>query len=276
MLTIVWNPRGFRLIKVLKKGRKFNGDYYPAEILEPLSQWCSIEAASNERKLLMHADNARPHTAKLSTQYFDENRMKSAPHPLSDALKGERVNLPRRLLRMPEVQRDRAWYDIVTLDESWFYLSTDYEFVWLPRDKKVPERERHTIQSKKFMFTIVWNPRGFHSIKVLEKGGKFHAGHYIAEILESLSQWRSIEAAGNERKLLMYADNVRPHVAKLSTQYFNENRAKSAPHPPYSPDLARSDFYLFGHVKRCLAGLSSEDAGQFHVAVEDVLEGIEK
>jgi hypothetical protein len=34
------------------------------------------------------------------------------------------------------------------------------------------------------MFTIVWNPRGFHLIKVLEKGRKFNAGYYITEILE--------------------------------------------------------------------------------------------
>jgi hypothetical protein len=37
---------------------------------------------------------------------------------------------------MVEAQRDRAWYGIVTLDESWIYLSTDCEFVWLPRDEK--------------------------------------------------------------------------------------------------------------------------------------------
>jgi hypothetical protein len=49
---------------------------------------------------------------------------------------------------MLEVQRDRAWHDIVTLDESSFHLSMDYEFVWLPRNEKVPERELHRIQSK--------------------------------------------------------------------------------------------------------------------------------
>jgi hypothetical protein len=48
MPTIVWNPRGFHLIKVLGKGRKFNGGYYIAEILEPFSQRGSIEAAGNE------------------------------------------------------------------------------------------------------------------------------------------------------------------------------------------------------------------------------------
>jgi hypothetical protein len=34
------------------------------------------------------------------------------------------------------------------------------------------------------MLTVVWNPRGFHLIKVLENGRKFNAGHYVAEILE--------------------------------------------------------------------------------------------
>jgi histone-lysine N-methyltransferase SETMAR len=126
------------------------------------------------------------------------------------------------------------------------------------------------------MFTIVWNPRGFHLIKVLEKGCKFNTGYYLAEILEPLPQWRSNEAAGNKRQLLLHADNARPHTAKLSIQYFNENRMKSSPYPPYSPDLAPSDFYLFGYVKRCFAGLSFEDADQLLTALEGVLEGIEK
>jgi hypothetical protein len=51
---------------------------------------------------------------------------------------------------------------------------------------------------------------------------------------------------------------------------------KSAPRPPYSPDLAPSDFYLFGYVKRCLTGLSFEDTDQLLVTVEGVLEGIEQ
>jgi hypothetical protein len=51
---------------------------------------------------------------------------------------------------------------------------------------------------------------------------------------------------------------------------------KSAPHPPYSPDLGPSDFYLFRYIKRCFAGLSFEDADQFLAAVEGVLESIEK
>jgi hypothetical protein len=99
---------------------------------------------------------------------------------------------------------------------------------------------------KKIMFTIVWNPRGFRLIKVLEKGRKFNAGYYIAEILEPLSQGRSIEAAGDERKLLVHGDNARPHTARLSTQYFSENRMKLAPHPPYSLISRRRTFTPLG------------------------------
>jgi hypothetical protein len=55
------------------------------------------------------------------------------------------------------------------------------------------------------------------------KRSQFNSGYYITDILEPLSKWRSIEAAGNERKLLLHADNPRPHTAKSSTQYLNEN-----------------------------------------------------
>jgi histone-lysine N-methyltransferase SETMAR len=91
-----------------------------------------------------------------------------------------------------------------------------------------------------------------------------------------LSQWRSIEAGANERKLLVHVDNARSHTAKLSTQCFNENRMQSAPHPPYSPDLAPSGLYLFECVSKCLAGFSFEDADQLLAAVEGALDDIEK
>jgi hypothetical protein len=64
-----------------------------------------------------------------------------------------------------------------------------------------------------------------------------------------LSQWRSIEAAGNKRKWLVHAGTARRI-------------------PP--------SYQLFGCVKRCFAGLSFEDADQLLAAVEGVPESIEK
>jgi hypothetical protein len=40
-------------------------------------------------------------------------------------------------------------------------------------------------------------------------------------------------------------------------------RLVSSPHPPYSPDLAPSDFYLFGKVKNLLTGKKFASADDF-------------
>jgi hypothetical protein len=68
----------------------------------------------------------RPLTQSLE---FVARHLRWVPHALSDAQKSGTINLSRRPLRMLEVQRDRASHDTVTLDDSWFHVSTDYEFV---------------------------------------------------------------------------------------------------------------------------------------------------
>jgi hypothetical protein len=49
---------------------------------------------------------------------------------------------------MLEVQRDRIWHEIVTMDESRFSLTADHKLIWLPEGEKVPKRGRHKVQSK--------------------------------------------------------------------------------------------------------------------------------
>jgi hypothetical protein len=59
---------------------------------------------------------------------------------------------------MLEVQRDRAWHDIVTLDESCFYLSTNYEFVWLPRDEQVPGNRYCFLMYLSSLISLMFRP----------------------------------------------------------------------------------------------------------------------
>jgi hypothetical protein len=40
---------------------------------------------------------------------------------------------------------------------------------------------------------------------------------------------------------------------------FIQNPLLHVPHPPYSPDLAPSDFWLFGRIKTALAGRTFAD-----------------
>jgi hypothetical protein len=78
---------------------------------------------------------------------------------------------------MLERQERRSWHDIMTLDESWFYLHTDHELIWAHPNAEIPERERHTVQSQKMMLTIISNPGGFHWVNIMPKRFKFSASY---------------------------------------------------------------------------------------------------
>jgi hypothetical protein len=53
-------------------------------------------------------------------------------------------------------------------------------------------------------------------------------------------------------------------------------RCRRVPHPPYSPDLAICDFYLFGHLKERLAGITVNGANDLEHEVTSILAGISR
>jgi hypothetical protein len=61
MVTIAWNPLGFPLIVALPKGGTFNAEYHRGNILAALTQF---PPEDDGRKLVVHADNAKVHTAQ--------------------------------------------------------------------------------------------------------------------------------------------------------------------------------------------------------------------
>jgi histone-lysine N-methyltransferase SETMAR len=61
-------------------------------------------------------------------------------------------------------------------------------------------------------------------------------------------------STGRGPGFIIHADNARPHIAWKTLKFCRENRLEMAPHPPYSSNLASSDFLLFGHVKHVLGG----------------------
>jgi hypothetical protein len=48
------------------------------------------------------------------------------------------------------------------------------------------------------------------------------------------------------------------------------------PHPPYSPDIAPSDFFLFGYSKHKLQGFSYNSADELFSAITHLMEHLEK
>ena len=58
------------------------------------------------------------------------------------------------------------------------------------------------------------------------------------------------------KTLKFHHDNARPHVAQLVT-FLEEQEFTIMRHPPYSPDLAPSDFWLFDYIKKRLTDHTS-------------------
>jgi hypothetical protein len=53
--------------------------------------------------------------------------------------------------------------------------------------------------------------------------------------------------------------------------YIGLNRMKQASHPPYSPDLAPSDFFLFGYLKGKLMKYRAEIPSETLVRIQVIL-----
>ncbi|GBM37090.1 Mariner Mos1 transposase [Araneus ventricosus] len=51
-------------------------------------------------------------------------------------------------------------------------------------------------------------------------------------------------------KVILQHDNARPHVAKPVKTYLETLKWEVLPHPPYSPDIAPSDYNLFRSMAR--------------------------
>jgi hypothetical protein len=102
---------------------------------------------------------------------------------------------------------------------------------WVQLDAEIHETERHTVQSQKVMLTIVWNPGGFHLVNSLPKGFKFNASYYVTQILDLLSKWRRTQVGRTNRKLIVHGDNARPHTAKMTSQFMDQNSMHQSGHP---------------------------------------------
>ena len=55
-------------------------------------------------------------------------------------------------------------------------------------------------------------------------------------------------------EVLLQHDNARPHVAKMTKSVIEELGWEILPHPPYSPDLAPTNFHLFRSLSNHLSG----------------------
>jgi hypothetical protein len=65
-----------------------------------------------------------------------DDKAEKRRYPLSDIQKSRGVESSRCLLLMFQVQEQKAWHNILTLDGSLLYCGTGYKSMWLPFPEK--------------------------------------------------------------------------------------------------------------------------------------------
>jgi hypothetical protein len=69
-------------------------------------------------------------------------------------------------------------------------------------------------------------------------------------------------------------DNASSHRAKSTQDSMKQGHLIAAPHPPYSPDLAPCDFFLFGFIKSEIAETVFGTIEELQSTVSDLIHKI--
>ena len=85
-------------------------------------------------------------------------------------------------------------------------------------------------------------------------------GVYYAEVLRKLKDTLIKKRKGKlYGGILFHHDNAPAHSSRVAQDVLREFRWEVLPHPPYSPDSAPSDFFLFPKLKEILKGTHFND-----------------
>jgi histone-lysine N-methyltransferase SETMAR len=119
------------------------------------------------------------------------------------------------------------------------------------------------------MLTIFWDVSGPILVHFQEKGQTVTIAQYSDMLVNELKPTiRSKRQGLLSKRVLLLHNNARPHTAAHTVDTLRALKFELLKHPPYSPDLAPSDFHLFGPMKEHLWGQKFADDNEVLEAVQ--------
>lgn len=106
------------------------------------------------------------------------------------------------------------------------------------------------------MLCVFWNYEGVIHHEFVPHGTTINSDLYCIQLDRVYAKLSQLyPALVNRKGVLLQQDNARPHTSRQTKEKFkNLDGIGLLPHPPYSPDLAPSDFYLFRSMAYFLKG----------------------
>ncbi|XP_046976362.1 histone-lysine N-methyltransferase SETMAR-like [Vanessa cardui] len=202
------------------------------------------------------------------------------PRMLTDEQKNKRVDISRANLEKFQCDKDIFLLRFVTMDETWIHHfdpeTEQQSMTWKRASSPTPKKFKVSSSAGKVMASVFLDAEGIIMVEYLEKGATITGSYYADQI----RRWREAIKQKSRGKLragvLFHQDNAPSHKAAVAMTAIQESGFEILEYPPYSPDLAPSDFYLFPRLKEHLRGKKFEDNSEVMAAVEEFLESFEE
>lgn len=176
------------------------------------------------------------------------------PHELKEIHLVKRVNICDSLLKRE--QNEPFLKRLITGDEKWIvYNNVERRRSWSKRDEPAQSISKAEIHQKKVMLSVWWDFKGIVYFELLPRNQTINSERYCNQLdkLNDSIQQKRPELA-NRKGVVFHHDNAKPHTSLATRQKLLLLGWDVLPHPPYSPDLAPSDYHLFRSLQNSLNG----------------------
>ncbi|UYV60744.1 hypothetical protein LAZ67_1002091 [Cordylochernes scorpioides] len=129
-------------------------------------------------------------------------------------------------------------------------------FIFIPEKCSQTEKNQECkVKNKGSLGDFFFDHQGIVHYKFLPQGQTINQHVYLAilhRLRESIRKKRPEKWISGE--WMLHHDNAPAHRALSVGDFLTKNSMLTMPHPPYSPDLAPNNFFLFPRMKSVLKG----------------------
>ena len=133
------------------------------------------------------------------------------------------------------------------MDETWIYHYTPEtkrsSAEWTATGESRPKRPKTQQWAGKVMASLFLDTHGILFLDHLEKGKTINIDYYMAVLDRLSAEIKKNRPHMQKKKVLHHQGNASCHEPMKTMVKLNELSFKLLPHPPYSPDMAPSDYW---------------------------------
>lgn len=277
----------FRWHKMLKEGREGvedeqrTGRPSTSHTLDNVAKVKAVLDSDRRLSVRLIADKVELSKSIVHEIITTELRMrkvcaKLVPKVLTVEQKESRVSISRELLDRSSIRPDFL-QQVITGDETWVFEydpeSKRQSSEWHTTESPRPKKARMSKSRVKTMLIVFFDCKGVVHKEFVPTGQTINAVFYV-EVLKRLKNRVARVRPEITNTWFLHHDNAPSHASLMVKEFLAKSAVPVLPQPPYSPDLAPADFFLFPKLKSTLKGHHFGTVKNVQAAVTNALKKV--